>query len=91
MLKGTEAAFNVEWDHKVIVTKGGVYTAEALAEAASASAVSSAITVAVDGADMELTVVTVNGYNYVSAEGLAALLGVTASEADGVLTISAAA
>ncbi len=91
VLKGTEAAFNVEWDHKVIVTKGGVYTAEALAEAASASAVSSAITVAVDGADMELTVVTVNGYNYVSAEGLAALLGVTASEADGVLTISAAA
>ena len=37
---------------------------------------------------MEVNVVNVGGSNYVSAAGLAALLGVSAVEADGVLTVT---
>ena len=88
-LKGTAAAFNVEWDGQVIVTKGGEYTAEALeAHAADAAVEAVTITVTVDGAPVEVSALLISGNYYVTAAGLNALLGVTVETVGGVLTIT---
>lgn len=88
-LKGTAAAFNVEWDGQVIVTKGGEYTAEALeAHAADAAVEAVTITVTVDGAPVEVSALLISGNYYVTAAGLNALLGVTVETVGDVLTIT---
>ena len=88
-LKGTAAAFNVEWDGQVVVTKGGEYTAEALeAHAADAAVEAVTITVTVDGAPVEVSALLISGNYYVTAAGLNALLGVTVETVGGVLTIT---
>ena len=88
-LKGTTAAFNVEWDGQVIVTKGGEYTAEALAAHAADAAVEAAsIVITVDGAPVEVSVLLISGNYYVTAAGLNALLGVTVETVGDVLTIT---
>ena len=64
VLKGTAAAFNVEWDGQVVVTKGGEYTAEALeAHAADAAVEAATITVTVDGTPVEISALLISG-NY---------------------------
>ena len=89
VLKGTAAAFNVEWDGQVIVTKGGEYTAEALeAHAADAAVEAATITVTVDGTPVEISALLISGNYYVTAAGLNALLGVTVETVGGVLTIT---
>ncbi len=89
VLKGTAAAFNVEWDGQVIVTKGGEYTAEALAAHAADAAVEAAsIVITVDGAPVEVSVLLISGNYYVTAAGLNALLGVTVETVGDVLTIT---
>lgn len=88
-LKDTEAAFNVEWNGQVVVTKGAEYTAEALPARADGTAIDYAnITVLVDGAPVDISALLIGGNYYVSAEGLNALLGTSATEAGGVLTIT---
>ena len=88
-LKGTAAAFNVEWDGQVIVTKGGEYTAEALeAHAADAAVEAVTITVTVDGAPVEVSALLISGNYYVTAAGLNTLLGVTVETVGDVLTIT---
>ena len=88
-LKGTAAAFNVEWDGQVIVTKGGEYTAEALAAHAADAAVEAAsIVITVDGAPVEVSVLLISGNYYVTAAGLNALLGITVETVGDVLTIT---
>ena len=88
-LKGTAAAFNVEWDGQVVVTKGGEYTAEALeAHAADAAVEAVTITVTVDGAPVEVSALLISGNYYVTAAGLNALLGVTVETVGDVLTIT---
>ena len=89
VLKGTAAAFNVEWDGQVIVTKGGEYTAEALeAHAADAAVEAATITVTVDGAPVEVSALLISGNYYVTAAGLNTLLGVTVETVGDVLTIT---
>ena len=89
VLKGTAAAFNVEWDGQVIVTKGGEYTAEALAAHAADAAVEAAsIVITVDGAPVEVSVLLISGNYYVTAAGLNALLGITVETVGDVLTIT---
>ncbi|MCI8714803.1 MAG: bifunctional metallophosphatase/5'-nucleotidase [Oscillospiraceae bacterium] len=88
ILAGTEAAFNVEWNHGVVVTKGGEYSAVDMPESPEAGEIAG-ITVTVDGEAVELTVVRANNSNYVSAEGFAAILGVEAAVEDGVLKLAA--
>ena len=89
VLKGTAAAFNVEWDGQVVVTKGGEYTAEALeAHAADAAVEAVTITVTVDGAPVEVSALLISGNYYVTAAGLNALLGVTVETVGDVLTIT---
>ena len=88
ILAGTEAAFNVEWNHGVVVTKGGEYSAVDMPESPEAGEIAG-ITVTVDGETVELTVVRANNSNYVSAEGFAAILGVEAAVEDGVLKLAA--
>ena len=88
------AAFNVEWiDRQVVLTTGGKYEGAALAPAAEgAEAVSKTVAVVVDEAPAaDVAAMFVAGNYYISAESLTALLGVTASAADGVLTITSAA
>ena len=88
-LKGTAAAFNVEWDGQVVVTKGGEYTAEALeAHAADAAVEAATITVTVDGTPVEISALLISGNYYVTAAGLNALLGVTVETVGDVLTIT---
>jgi len=90
VLKGTEAAFNVEWNGQVVITKGGEYTAAPLTGRGEPSRLEMAdITVLVDGAPVEISAVLIGGNYYVSAEGLNALLGTSAAEAEGVMTLSA--
>ena len=87
-LKGTAAAFNVEWDGQVVVTKGGEYTAEALeAHAADAAVEAATITVTVDGTPVELSALLISGNYYVTAAGLNTLLGVAVETVGDVLTI----
>ena len=88
-LKDTAAAFNVEWNGQVVVTKCAEYTAEALPARADGTAIDYAnITVLVDGAPVDISALLIGGNYYVSAEGLNALLGTSATEAGGVLTIT---
>ena len=88
--KGTDAAFNVEWKGGVVVTKGGEYAAAALpARTVDTAANSVSISVSVDGAAVPVSAILIDGNYYVSAAGLTALLGVTAAESGGVLTVTA--
>ena len=95
-LKGTDGAFNVEWNNGVVVTAGGEYTADALPveripAAATQDLAAAPLTLTLDGAAATVTAVVYEGNYYITADGLASLLGVTATEADEVLTITAAA
>ena len=89
LLAGTEASFDVTWSREdgVTIVKGTDYTAETPA-AAEGEAVSGTLTVTVGEEAVEVAVMDVGSSNYVSAEGLAALLGLDAQEADGVLTLA---
>ena len=89
-VKGSAAAFDVAWDHGVVITKGGEYAVIDM-PSAEGEAAAATITITVDGEAVEVAVLRLNDNNYVSAETLAKLLGVTASEAEGVLTITPAA
>lgn len=85
ILKGTDAAFNVGWDGKVTITKGGEYTDEALAPVGANSATPVSLTVAVDGTDVTVDALLVieegneGGNYYVTAQGLNAILGTNAA------------
>ena len=87
---GTKGAFNVTWSQEtgVSIVKGTDYTAETAPAGVESTAAVTKLTVTVDGKAVEVNVVNVGGSNYVSAAGLAALLGVSAVEADGVLTVT---
>ena len=88
--QGTTAAFNVEWNGGVVITKGGEYTAEPLPARADGTAIDYAdLTVTVDGAPVEVSALLIGGNHYVSADGINTLLGISAAEADGVLTLTA--
>lgn len=87
VLAGTDAAFNVSWDNGVVITKGTNYTTTNVPDAGD-GAVAATVTMLVDGEAVEVSVMDLNNSNYISADGLAALLGVTATESNGVLTIT---
>lgn len=93
ILKGTDAAFNVEWNNEtaqVVITKGGEYTAEPLPMDDENKGFSyGKITVLVDGAPVEVDALLRAGNYYVTAEGLNAILGTNATVAEGILTLSA--
>ena len=80
----------MEWKGGVVVTKGGEYAAAALpARTVDTAANSVSISVSVDGAAVPVSAILIDGNYYVSADGLTALLGVTAAESGGVLTVTA--
>lgn len=88
--KGTTAAFNVEWNGSVVLTKGGEYTAAPLTGRGQVTPLEMVdLTVTVDGAPVEVSALLIGGNYYVSAEGINTLLGISAAEADGVLTVTA--
>ena len=92
-LKDTPAAFNVDWDGKVVVTKGGTYEAAPLTESPfgkmpPAVVEVQTLTVTVDGAAVEVSAFAAGGNYYITAEGLNTLLGTAAVENDGVLTLT---
>ena len=88
--KGATAAFDLTWDNGVVLTKGGEYTAAPLAPRADGTAIDYAnLTVTVDGAPVEVSALLIGGNYYVSADGINTLLGISAAEADGVLTLTA--
>lgn len=88
---GTTAGFNVEWvNGQVVITKGAAYTAQAL-PAATVSAFESTgtITVLVDGKPVEVTAALYQGNYYVSLDTVNSLLGIQATQADGVISLTA--
>lgn len=89
LLSGTKASFNVTWDAEtgVNIVKGDSYT-DGVAPVEDGEAVPGTLAAHVDGESVEVAVMDLGNTNYVAAEGLAALLGVTAEEADGVLTLT---
>ncbi|MDE7242754.1 MAG: 5'-nucleotidase C-terminal domain-containing protein [Oscillospiraceae bacterium] len=88
LLTGTDAAFDVTWSREngIEIVKGSGYSAVTAPAAGETAASTAAVTV--DGKTVEVAVMVRGGSNYVSAEGLTALLGVEAKEAGGVLTLS---
>lgn len=89
LLAGTEASFDVTWTREdgVTIVKGTDYTAET-APAVKGEATANTLAVTVGDKTVEVTVVNMGDSNYVSAAGLTALLGLDATETDGVLTLS---
>ncbi len=88
---GTTAGFNVEWvNGQVVITKGAAYTAEPL-PAATVPAFESTgtITVLVDGKPVEVTAALYQGNYYVSLDTVNSLLGIQATQADGVISLTA--
>lgn len=95
ILKGTDAAFNVDWNNEtaqVVITKGGEYTAEPLPAADEAAEFTyGPLTVLVDGTEVTVDALLVAGNYYVTAEGLNAILGTQAVTTEGIMTLSAKA
>lgn len=93
ILKGTDAAFNVEWNNEtaqVVITKGGEYTAEPLPmDDENKNFSYGKITVLVDGAPVEVDALLRAGNYYITAEGLNAILGTNATVEGGIMTLSA--
>ena len=89
LLKGTKGAFNVDWNGKVVITRGAEYTVDPLVPViGAASGAPQAITVSVDGKDVTVNAVSYQDNYYVDAAGVSALLGVSAAQNDWVLTLS---
>lgn len=88
-LKGTPAAFNVEWNNGVVLTKGGVYTAEALPLVTN-TGIADMVTLhaQVDGTIIQGNVALKDGNYYVGANALNTLLGISSTTTNGVLTIT---
>ena len=90
-LKGTKAAFNVDWNGKVVINKGAEYALDPLAAiSGAANGEKQTITVQVDGKDVSVSAVNYLNNYYVSADGLNALLGTNATQDGWVMTISTA-
>lgn len=90
-LKGTKAAFNVDWNGKGVINKGAEYTVDPLAAiSGAANGEKQTITVQVDGKDVSISAVNYLNNYYVSADGLNALLGTNATQDGWVMTISTA-
>ena len=89
-VKGTAAAFDVSWDNGVVLTMGGTYAAEAVADSnMSPTAVETTLSAQVGGQTVEVPAVLMSPGNYcVTAEGLATLLGATVTVTDGILNIA---
>lgn len=89
-VKGTAAAFNVSWDNGVVLTMGGTYAAEAVADSnMSPFAVETTLSARVGGQTVEVPAALMSPGNYcVTAEGLATLLDATVTVTDGVLNIA---
>lgn len=88
---GTTAGFNVEWvNGQVVITTGAPYTAQALpAVTVPAFESTGAITVLVDGKPVEVTAALYQGNYYVSLDTVNSLLGIQATQADGVISLTA--
>ena len=91
-LKDTSVAFNVEWNGQmVVITKGAAYTAEPIQDSPMSPAfLETTLSVLADGQVEVAAALMSPGYHCITAEGLAALLGLSVTEADGVLTITTA-
>ena len=91
-LNGTKASFNVDWDGQVIITTGAEYTAEALEIPAATvtDAEAKTLTVLLNGESVEIEARFYQDQNYISAEGVQTLLGISAEQSDWVMTISTA-
>ncbi len=91
LLKGTKAAFNVGWDGRVVINRGGEYTVDPLPVLAyAASGAKQAVTMQVDGKPVSVDAVLYEDNYYVAADGINALLGTQAVQDGWVLTISTA-
>ena len=91
-LKDTSVAFNVEWNGQmVVITKGAAYTAEPIQDSPMSPAfMETTLSVLADGQVEVAAALMSPGYHCITAEGLAALLGLSVTEADSVLTITTA-
>lgn len=87
--RGTAAAFNVEWNGKVVLTRGGEYTAPALPDRGEGSAIQYAKpTILVDGKATEISTLFIENSHYVSVDTINQLLGIHATAQNGVLSLT---
>lgn len=94
-LKGTEGQFNVAWDNGVVITTGAEYADAPLSLVTGATkAAVTGLTATVDGVAATAAAAqviigdAVDGSYYVTADGIASLLGLSATVTDGVLVIT---
>ena len=94
-LKGTEGQFNVAWDNGVVITTGAEYADAPLSLVTGATkAAVTGLTATVDGVAATTAAAqviigdAVDGNYYVTADGIASLLGLSATVTDGVLVIT---
>lgn len=90
-LKGTDAAFNVEWTKAegVVITKGDKYVGADLPMAEAVAGNAAQIGITLDGNAATMDAVAVNGNYYVTTAFIESALGATSSLSDGVLTLTA--
>lgn len=87
--KGTDYAFDLDWNGQVVLTKGGAYEAQALDwPAANPAQEGSDLTVLVDGAPVTVNATLQSGHYYIDAAGIAALTGAPAVQDGRFLTVT---
>lgn len=91
VLKGTSAAFNVEWKNGVLVTTGAAYAGTMQELPAAAAYTTPDVAVSVDGTAVQMKVLSAAENNYISAAQLAQIIGAkgaAVAEKEGVLNIT---
>lgn len=78
-LKGTAAAFNVEWNKGVAITKAGKYESAALPAAEAATGAATEVSITVDGNASTLSAIAIGGNYYVSTAFIETTLGAAPS------------
>lgn len=89
LLKDTPAACDVTWDRQVLITRGGTYTAPALApETDPASYAADPQVFVVDGEETTVNSLLLHQHYYLPVRCLNKVLGATAEETEGSLVFS---
>jgi len=89
-LEGTQWAFDVTWDRRVYIVRGGTYTAAPLVpEADTAGYVSDPQIFIVDGAETTVNSLLLHQHYYLPVRCLNKVIGAQAAEEDGRLVFSA--
>lgn len=87
-LNGTASKINVEWNNGIVITKGAEYTSNALPLTNGGIYSINPIEISVNGSNVKVTALCLGDSYYFSAEQLSKILGITAKETKGILSVA---